>query len=261
MSQHQPVSPVPAATVLVCRDGEQGLEVFMVVRHHQIDFASGALVFPGGKLEAQDSDPEVLARCAKQGGHPEADVPMQVACIRETFEECGLLLARPRGERALISADRLAHLEDDRSALVEGRLTLAQFLEREDLELALDCLHFFAHWVTPKMVPKRFDTHFYLAKAPADQLAVHDGSESVDSVWISPQRALEGAESGQYTVIFPTKMNLLKLAEAQNVGSAIERSRTAEVVTVEPWIEQRDGGSYLTIPANAGYPHTAEKVK
>ena len=93
----------------------------------------------------------------------------------------------------------------------------------------------------------------------AQLLALHCGAVAIEE--ISPQRALEGAESGQYTVIFPTKMNLLKLAEAQNVGSAIERSRTAEVVTVEPWIEQRDGGSYLTIPANAGYPHTAEKVK
>lgn len=107
--------PVPAATILMLRDGEQGLEVFMVVRHHQIDFASGALVFPGGKIDAADQ----LAKdyCDGVAGATDYQVAMQVGAIREAFEECGVLLARAQGQTDLISGDRLAQLSDRKSVV------------------------------------------------------------------------------------------------------------------------------------------------
>ncbi|MGD8833121.1 MAG: MBL fold metallo-hydrolase, partial [Pseudomonadales bacterium] len=183
MNDKTPAEPVPAATILMLRDSPAGLEVFMVVRHHQIDFASGALVFPGGKADPADFDPDLDPHL--DGALTDPDMrAIQVASIREAFEECGVLLARPEGSQALIGAERLATLEAYRDRLHKGELTILEFLRTESLRLACDELVHFAHWITPPMVPKRFDTHFFLAAAPADHLAVHDGHESVDSVWI-----------------------------------------------------------------------------
>jgi hypothetical protein len=110
------------------------------------------------------------------------------------------------------------------------------------------------------MLPKRFDTHFFLAVAPEDHLAVHDGHESVDSVWITPDEVLEGAFSGKYTVIFPTLRNVEKLGESDSVEAAIATARDSRIVTVLPWTEPREDGNYLCIPAEAGYAVNEEKM-
>ena len=243
---------VPSATILMLRDGPEGLEVFMVVRHHEIDFASGALVFPGGKADPNDFDDGLLARLDGADTDPTLR-GIQVAAIREAFEECGILLARTTGESALIGGDRLTELEPYRNALHAGELSMLEFAEREDLRLACDELTHFAHWITPENLPKRFDTHFYLAKAPADHLALHDGHESVDSVWITPAQAMADAESGSRTVIFPTVRNLAKLGLSPTANEAIAKAQTEDVVSVLPRIEQREDGPYICIPPEAGY--------
>jgi 8-oxo-dGTP pyrophosphatase MutT (NUDIX family) len=250
---------VPSATILMLRDGPEGLEVFMVVRHHEIDFASGALVFPGGKADAGDFDEGLLARLDGAEGDPILR-GIQVAAIREAFEECGILLARTAGEAALIGGARLAKLEPYRNALHAGELSMLEFAEREDLRLACNELTHFAHWITPENLPKRFDTHFYLAMAPADHLALHDGHESVDSVWITPGQAVADAESGTRTVIFPTLRNLAKLGLSPTAEDAIARAAGEEVVSVLPRIEQRDDGPYICIPPEAGYDISEERV-
>lgn len=219
-----PVPARPASTVLLLRDGPGGLEVFMVVRHREIDFASGALVFPGGRVEGADL---VLA-----GGDPAE--AFRVAAVRETWEECGVLLAAPgappsaEGEFAAMLAAR---------GLVPDSAGLAHF----------------AHWITPEPVPKRFDTHFFLAAAPADQHALHDGHEAVDSVWIRPRDALAAAEDGSRKVVFPTRMNLAKLARHDNVGAAFAAARATPVVTVLPEMRMTQAGRVLRIPAAADY--------
>jgi 8-oxo-dGTP pyrophosphatase MutT (NUDIX family) len=247
----------PSATILMPRKGESPLEVFMVVRHHQIDFASGALVFPGGKVDQRDYD--VRSRC-HGGAEDNEKLAFQVAAIREAFEECGILLARPAGSDQLIPGERLQTLEHYREPLAKGKLGIGEFLASEDLVLACDLLVPYAHWVTPEMMPKRFDTHFYLAIAPDDHLAVHDGHESVDSVWLSPQEALDGAVSGQYTIIFPTRLNIEMLATSESVEQAISDAAARDIVTVLPWTEKRDDGNYICIPADAGYEVSAEKM-
>ncbi len=169
-----PVVPRPAATVILLRDGPAGVEVFMVVRHRQIEFASGALVFPGGRVDPGD---HALAEGSRSGPDRKAGpvgldadhLALRVAGIREMFEECGVLLAHPRGTTGLIDAGRLRR--------ISTRADFATTLGAEDLVLATELLTPFAHWITPPAMPKRFDTHFFLASAPADQLAVHDGSE------------------------------------------------------------------------------------
>ena len=164
---------------MLLRDGPAGLETFMVVRHHQIEFASGALVFPGGRMEAADAELAVAAR-AERGGAvsdrvlQETDplAPFKVAAIREAFEECGVLIARARGEDGLVPAGRAASL--DRAA------PFGELLAREALVPALDLLVPFAHWITPVFLPKRFDTRFFLALAPPGQALAHDGREAVE---------------------------------------------------------------------------------
>lgn len=255
----RPAEPVPAATILMLRDGADGLEVFMVVRHHQIDFASGALVFPGGKADEQDFEPALAPRLDGAAGQ-DAMRGTQVSAIREAFEECGILLAREAAGAPLIDAARLARLEAYRTTLHDGTVAMRAFLERENLRLACDALVHFAHWVTPAMLPKRFDTHFFLAAAPADHLAVHDGHESVDSVWIRPADVLEQARRGERTVIFPTLRNVERLAQFTSVAEALAAARASRVVRVEPWTERREDGNYLCIPPDAGYTVTEERM-
>ena len=241
------------------RDGQQGLEVFMVVRHHQIDFASGALVFPGGKTESNDYDPALAAFV--DGAHPDPDhCATQIAAIREAFEECGILLAREAGSEALVDGTRLAELELYRDRLHKGQISITEFVQREGLRLACDTLVPFAHWITPENLPKRFDTHFFLAAAPADHLAIHDGHESVDSVWIRPADAMTGAEDGRYTIIFPTLRNVAKLGNSASTADAIAAARTDNIVTVLPHMEKRADGMYLCIPPEAGYDISEERM-
>ncbi len=250
--------PIPAATILMLRDGPTGLETFMVVRHHQIDFASGALVFPGGKIESGDLDAREY--CHGVDSLDRETIGIMAGAIREAFEECGVLLAREAGAPDLISGERLAALEPYRDKLNKNELSLVEFLKHEQLILACDCLQHFAHWVTPPIMPKRFNTHFYLAAAPSDHLAVHDGYESVDSVWISPQDALKGSRDGTYTIIFPTLLNIEMLGLSHDVQSALEVAKSREIVEVLPWTEKRKDGAYICIPPEAGYPYSEQKL-
>ena len=252
-------TPFPAASILMLRDRDHGLETFMVVRHHQIDFASGALVFPGGRIDAQDR--EVRDYCEGVDGVADTKLAFRVGAIREAFEESGILLARPQGQADLVGGERLAELDKYRDPLNKGELGLKEFLENEQLIFACDLLQHFAHWTTPEMMPKRFDTHFYLAVAPSDHVAIHDGHESVDSVWITPRDALDGAKSGKYTIVFPTRLNVEMLGRSQCVAEAMQMAQDRTVVRVMPWTEKRDDGTYLCIPAEAGYGLTEEKMK
>ena len=264
MSDPKPVKnvpePVPAATILMLRDSPDGMEVFMVVRHHQIDFASGALVFPGGKVA--NGDDQVRERCVGAENMDDVELSLRVGAIREAFEECGLLLASEHGpDNTLISGLRLAALSHYQLPLSKGEMTIGEFLEAENLVLQLDLLHHFSHWITPEMMPKRFDTHFYLAVAPEDQIAIHDGHESVDSVWITPRQALEDAEQGHRTVIFPTRLNIEMLGTSSSVTEALDHAEQRNIVTVLPWTEKRSDGMYLCIQPEAGYAISAEKME
>ncbi len=265
MTENKPTGTAPAkpevaarlaSTMLLLRERPGGMEIFMVVRHHEIDFASGALVFPGGSVEPGDSAmagrPELFA--GGEGVDPDV-LALRIGGVRETFEECGILLARPRGSDALVGAERLKAIDRARRADIDaGKMSFADLVTAEDLVLALDLLVPFAHWITPVRMPKRFDTHFFLAVAPADQVGVHDGKETVDSVWIAPQQALDDAKTGRFKILFPTTRNLIKLARCRTAAEAIALARTERVVTVMPdMVKGENGQRQLRIPAEAGY--------
>jgi 8-oxo-dGTP pyrophosphatase MutT (NUDIX family) len=256
MADNLIAKPQRAATVMLLRDGDDDMEVFMIVRHHESDVHAGALVFPGGRVDPEDDDLAVDATVfPPQDGVDAAMAALLVAAVRETFEECGVLLARSRGEEALISAARLSEIEAaHRAAMIRGERTFGTILAAENLVLAPDTMVYFANWITPERRAKRFDTHFFLAAAPSDQVALHDGVEAVDSVWMSPRNALERASAGTYDLRFPTQMNLLKLGRHRSSATAINAARASRVVTVITKQERSANGvRVLRIPLEADY--------
>src|SRR5258707_1894518 len=234
------VSSRPASTILLLRDAaaKREIEVFMMVRHYEIDFNSGALVFPGGSVDKGDQ--EIIAtRELYSGGEglDEATLSFRIAAIRETFEESGILLARPKGSKALVDARRASEIETaHRADLCDSKISFLKVLTDNGLVLALDELLPYAHWVTPEGMPKRFDTWFFLAAAPPEQAGAHDGRESTDSICVSPREALAGGESGRFKLPFPTTRNLIKLGHNPNGKAALDDVRGKPVVTVMPGI-------------------------
>jgi 8-oxo-dGTP pyrophosphatase MutT (NUDIX family) len=257
----------PASTILLLRDsagpagegaddkGRGEIEVFMMVRHYEIDFNSGALVFPGGAVDPGDHDIAGKSELYAGGEGLDAEaLGFRIAAIRETFEESGILLAKPRGSTTLVDAKRAGEIEAlHRAALCEGKITFEKILTENGLSLALDDLVPYAHWITPEGMPKRFDTWFFLAAAPPDQAGAHDGKESTDSIWVSPREALAGGESGRFKLPFPTTRNLIKLGKHRTVRDALDGARGKAVVTVMPVMTKENGGRQLRIPAEAGY--------
>jgi 8-oxo-dGTP pyrophosphatase MutT (NUDIX family) len=255
----KPVEAVPAATILIVREGANGMEVFMVKRHHQIDFVAGALVFPGGKAAKGDFDPALGDLCDGMAALSSDMHAVVAAAIREAFEESGILFARGKGEAQLVNATKLAGLSHYRQKLEKGELGIRDMLRTENLRLAGDQLVHFAHWVTPKMMPKRFDTHFFVAMAPEGHAGEHDGRESVDSAWIRPQDAI--ADRKRWNVIFPTKLNLMKLAQSPTPADAIAAAKKNPPLTVEPWVETGPDGQVLRIREDAGYEQTTALMR
>ncbi len=251
---HVPI--VPAATILLLRD-QPTFEVLMVRRHHQIDFASGALVFPGGKAHVGDEDPGWEARTLGWGEALPAKRPLRIAAIREAYEEAGILLARHSDGAPFRGDERAGAARDD---IAVGRRHFLELIEELDLYLDLEALSVFARWITPPLTPKRFDTWFYVASAPEDQLALCDGWETVDAEWIAPAEAVRLGEAGERKIIFPTRMNLQLLAEAEGAEDAVRRAKARALVTVEPKIVEGPQGRVLTLPPNAGYGVVEEPI-
>ncbi len=250
----EPAVAAMAATLVLVRDGPQGLETLMVVRHHEIDFARGAAVFPGGKTSASDSDPRIAARVPGGQLPDDQQFALRVAAIRETFEESGMLLARYGG--ALIDGAQRAVLHQRWQARVAaGGHAFVDMVCEEDLELALEQLVPYAHWVTPDVSPKRFDTYFFIAAAPAGQVAQHDGSEAVDSFWVRPADALEDCAQRRRTIIFPTLCNLALLARTGDVAGAVQAARSRPVQRIQPTLGKRADGKLIPVLApDCGYP-------
>lgn len=247
----------PSATIMLVRDGAEGVEVFMVVRDRPMDGAMGAVVFPGGKIDEEDRHPESWGHLALPQSHP--DLPYWLAAMRETFEEAGVVIARPEGTTTgdIAPARAAEMVARHRDALLDRKITFARIIKSEKLVPALDHMVHFAHWQTPLGLPKRFDTHFFLVSAPAGQEPIHDGREMVDCFWTPPGRIVAEANAGKRTLVPATKLNLELLAESGTVAEAMERARARRVVMVRPERFKTEAGSWaVRIPADAGYKTT-----
>jgi 8-oxo-dGTP pyrophosphatase MutT (NUDIX family) len=246
----------PAATILLLRDAPE-FQVLMVKRHHQIDFASGALVFPGGKAHAGDEAPAWEDLSVGWASFPEDQRALRVAAIREVYEEAGVLLARHDDDVAFCGHERAS---DAREAVSRDPGLFPDLVASLGLRLDLGALTVFARWITPPLTPKRFDTWFFVTEASSDQLALCDGYETVDAEWISPARALELAAAGERKVIFPTRMNLQLLAQSASAAEAIAHAAERRLFTVEPRVEGTGDDRVLVIPPEAGYGDVAEPL-
>lgn len=232
--------PRLAATLLLVRDDP--FEVLMVHRNARATFAS-ALVFPGGGIEAGDSSPEWAPLVDDFDDFDEDERALRIGAIRETWEETSVLVSADGTAIAPPSPDSPSPF---RAAIRAG-----------GARLHLGALIPFGHWVTPSVETRRFDTHFFLALAPTGQLAVSDGSETVGVEWVGPADAVALAASGKSPIIFPTLMNLARLAETAGSAAALDAARARPRFTVRPIIEIRaDGSRVITIPAEAGYSAT-----
>ena len=250
---------IPASTVLIIRNCSSGIEVFMVVRHHQIDFASGALVFPGGKVDKDDYDENLVNYISKTDDNKKI-LPFKIAAIRESFEEANVLFANEKDKKENINSKRLLEFNNWREKFNNKSGSMYEFAKDKNITFSTKNLIPFAHWVTPEMMPKRFDTRFYIAKAPEGHEGAHDGTESVDSVWINPKDALDDCYERKRNIIFPTRLNLKKLCRSKTVDEAITNAKRDAIVTVTPVIKKDKNGTFLTIPKDAGYGDIREPL-
>ncbi|HEY0271193.1 MAG TPA: NUDIX hydrolase [Sphingomonas sp.] len=240
-----PVPPRLAATLLLVRDDP--FEVLMVRRAaRRDDLFSSALVFPGGVVDPEDRDAAWLDRIEGAEDLSDEERALRIAGCRECFEEVGILLAREA--RGLCPPLDAAPGGRDFRALVaaaRGRLRLQ------------DLAHF-AHWITPEMAPRRFDTHFFLCRAPEGVEAVCDGRETVALEWVAPGALLARPAAEAGSIPFPTRLNLMRLAESGDVERALAAARARPRFTVRPRPVRRDGKLVITIPVEAGYGVTED---
>ena len=251
-----------AASVILLRDSHEGPQVFMVERHSKSSFVGGAHVFPGGRVDPEDKDAEELCvglddALASRRLHLESGgLAYYVAAIRECFEEAGVLLAYDAEGRLIDTAEptTAARLEDQRQALNAGKRGFLDLAGQEGWRLASDCMHYWAHWITPEEAPMRFDTRFFLATVLESQAASHDDGELTDSDWVTPREALAKAEREEWSIIFPTLRNLMTLTDFSSTEEAeLAGRRRREIETLQPRLLRRAGGLQAVLPGDEGW--------
>ncbi len=253
-----PVAPRLAAAVVLARGREAGgIEVFMVRRHVRSDFAPDVYVFPGGSVKAADVEAEATpGLCVPaESGATRLGTGLRAAALRELFEEAGVLLAYRHDAPLRIAADAQPRFTEYRSALCAGQARLSSLAAREGLRLATDGLVYWAHWITPEVMPKRFDTYFFLAEAPDGQVARHDAIEVTDSEWVSPEEALAGHARGTFPLVFATVRQLRELVGLRDVAEARARFAGHTPRTIMPEATRAPDGSIVVhIPGTDDKP-------
>ncbi|MCB1646412.1 MAG: NUDIX hydrolase [Pseudomonadales bacterium] len=224
----------PAATVIIVRDAQPQYEIFMLRRTNQAAFAGGMYVFPGGRVDDHDHDPVYNNlhgepspfQAAQREALGDDWQAYWIAGIRETFEEAGLLLAYHQdGELFRIDAACEPRFNRYRKQLHDGGVTLAEICATENLNLAIDLIHFYNRWVTPLGRPRRFDTRFFITQAPGDQAGFHDGIETVDSLWISPDEALKKHAAGEFGLMRVTERQLSDFAQYRSAAEFLDMAK------------------------------------
>jgi len=260
-----PAAPRDAATVILLRQAA-AVEVFMLRRTTVLEFAPGACVFPGGAVDERDADPAIGVTGwagpapAEFGGQlgVSADHARALVCaaVRETFEECGVLLAGSSPADLVQPSEAMA---GDRRALLDGSLSLGELLARRGLVLRADLLTPWARWITPEVSARRFDTWFFAAALPVGQTAAlegpdaeHHSGESDSGTWLRPAAALAAARSGDITLLPPTAVTLAELAPYQDLGGILAARRVIHPLL--PKVVLQDERAWLALPQAVEYP-------
>lgn len=255
-----PVVPRPAATVVLLRPADAGVEALLLRRHNRSGFAADAWVFPGGVVDAADSEPALAEACdgptpqewaERLGTASGAEAfGYAVAALREAFEETGILLARRAGDASgpgdlPIAPARLAR---HREALLAGSTSLLAIARAEGLRYRLDRLLYIAHWITPEPEPRRYDTRFFLAEVPADAACVVHAPELVEACWLAPAAAVARFEAGEMKMLPPTVHTLRRLAGYDTLDDVRTALRDAPVPAILPVMRRGAEGVTIEIP-------------
>jgi 8-oxo-dGTP pyrophosphatase MutT (NUDIX family) len=272
------MAPVPilnAATVLLVRDavdeaGDPAIEVCMLRRNLASEFVAGAYVFPGGSVDPEDGDAEMEAICAGLDdtrasqilGVDKGGLAFWVAALRECFEEAGVLLAytQPKaGETVPTLLDTTdpamaARFAGYRQGVNDGTIGLLDVCRAEGLVLAVDSVYYVARWITPELAPRRYDTRFFITAAPVGQVARHDETETIATIWVRPGDALEQFEAGKIELLPPTIASLRDLVPFTTTTAALDwAAAVVDVVTILPIVLVEDGRVLVLRPGDAGY--------
>lgn len=250
--------PRPAATLILARDSQDGPEIFLMQRTLKASFVAGAYVFPGGAVDPGDADPSWSdgagemddRKASRLLGVERGGLAYWVAAVRECFEESGLLLAVDQ-EGAALDAAELSAL---RARVAAGELDFNALCRERGLRLMLSALHYFSHWITPPGLPRRFDTRFFLAAAPAEQTAVPDQMETIAHAWLRPEDALAMQQRGEIDMVFATLQTLKALSGFDSVEALLAHAHALEAVpALMPRISTGSKGRRMVLPDDRAY--------
>lgn len=259
--EREPVMPRHAATVVLLRAGDGGPEVYMLRRMASMAFAAGAFVFPGGSVDPRDEDfpegmwvgPSPAEWATSLAADDRLARALVCAAVRETFEESGVLLAGAHAGEVVADTSG-DDWEVDRLALIDRSLSLAEMLTRRGLMLRADLLHAWAHWITPEVETRRFDTRFFVAELPSGQRTRDVGGEADHVTWIRPADALAANERHEITMLPPTIATLTDLAGLPSADAVVAAARDRLVVTVLPKVVLGDNDQVrFLLPDDEGY--------
>lgn len=241
-----PAAPRPAATMILGRPAADDFEVLLLKRPENSRFAAGAWVFAGGSVDEADGDTRLLARLASDHGREERAA--LVAAIREQFEETGLLVGP--------SSPPPRRLREARRSLLEGEASFREIVEGLGLDFrGLDAAYF-ARWITPEKLARRYDARFFLARHSGGEPELTD--ELVDARWATASRALEEFAAGRLPMLFPTRKTLETLAGYGELQEAIASLRRGPVETIRPRLLVREDGVEPVLPGDPGYREAGE---
>lgn len=249
-----PATPKPAATIVLLREGADGLEAFLMRRQTSMAFAAGMYVFPGGGVHEEDAaelpwvGPSAEWFAERFNSSPRVAHEMVVAAARETFEETGVLLAGA-DEHSIVRESSVYH--DARAALERHECSFSEFLRAEQLVLRADLLAPWAHWITPAFEPRRFDTFFFVAMVPQGQRIGSVSSEADRSEWVSLREALRRVESREAMMMPPTKVVCAELLN-EHAESLAASAAARTIRTIQPKLREIDGKLWL----DTGEDHT-----
>jgi 8-oxo-dGTP pyrophosphatase MutT (NUDIX family) len=247
--------------------GGSGVEVFLLRRTEALEFAPGALVFPGGSVDEHDADPQIgwagpspAEFAARLGTSPEHARALVCAAVRETLEESGVLLAGAKEPPHAAVLQDSAALARDRHALLDGSVSLGELLARRRLVVRADLLTPWARWITPEISPRRFDTWFFAAALPPGQTAAIAAdapaglgpAESDSGTWLRPSAALDAARAGEIILLPPTAVTLGELAAHRDLAAILAARRT--IAPLLPKVVIQDGQAWLDMPQAVDYP-------
>ena len=242
----EPAEAKPAATIVLMRDGESGMEILLLKRHRASGFVPGAYVFPGGRTDEADADP-ALEECALNLRQASVAAFLWFAAVREVFEETGVLLARDAQGDWAVDAATSEEIQKLRLGLLEEQLMLRDILQQCKYRIDFSDVVYFAHWITPVAEPRRYDTRFFAARLPDGREVLADPREMTDAVWLTPADALERFSRGQLPMVFPTVRTLEQLAEYRTTDDALAALRNHAVEPIMPRLVRTGTGVGIVI--------------